>query len=219
MMREVGFLFKPEMVRALLRAARGEPFGKFETRRLVPDKVLRAWDACGAEVGDEGPVIADDLGDYYPMTDWARALYGDTIYAREAWLPFDPDHVFDGQRFAYMADTEVGSEGDRTRKEYGYKWKPGIHMPRVAARLFMPDIRVRAERLQDITEDGARREGMQQLPLQDPTEEWWHLEPGRCIGRSASYSYSTYIDVIAGPGTWTANPWVFVYSWERVELR
>jgi len=224
-MREIGMMFKPAMVRWLLRAAKGEPFGKFETRRIFEKAMGRGGAFDVPTSANLSPVIGADDG---PTGEWwvshptfhrvvigrvkPRAKDGDTIYAREAWkrgLSGNP-------AFFYRADNHIDIEG--------WPWKPSIDMPRAAARLFMPDIRVRAERLQDITEEGARREGCYQfdpgeLHVADPALPLLWTMDGESGYPTAREACAAYIETINGPGTWADNPWVFVYSWERVELR
>lgn len=83
--------------------------------------------------------------------------YGDILYVRETFYPFDSDHVIDGVKYAYKADASPKSEC--TRKDLGYKWHPSIHMPKEAARLFLLVTDVKGQRLQDITEEQAKAEG------------------------------------------------------------
>ena len=70
---------------------------------------------------------------------------GDILWVRETWLKAD-----DG--YYYKADIKVPSESENLRKTYGYKWRPSIHMPRKAARLFLKVKDVRVERLQDTSQ-------------------------------------------------------------------
>lgn len=83
---------------------------------------------------------------------------GDILYVRETFCTYCADHVIDGVRYAYKADATPESE--RIRKEYCYKYRPSIHMPREAARIFLRVTDVRVERLQDITEEQAIAEGV-----------------------------------------------------------
>lgn len=88
----------------------------------------------------------------WPMTAhrlWARIKPGDKIWARETWC-----RSGQGLQIIYAAD-DATQHSDR-----GFSWKPSIHMPRWASRLTLEVLSVRAERLQDITEEDAIREGM-----------------------------------------------------------
>ena len=93
---------------------------------------------------------------------------GDVLYVRETWH-FWPcndcgnereacDHaiVYKGEEgcFSYMAEWED------PKLSGVFKWKPSIHMPKEAARLFLRVKEVRAEYIQDITVDGILKEGV-----------------------------------------------------------
>ena len=79
---------------------------------------------------------------------------GDVLWVRETWAK---DPFGDG----YIYPTEVPGAGQ--------KWRPSIHMPREAARIFLRVTDVRVERLQEITEDGAKAEGtVKSYPYTDP---------------------------------------------------
>jgi len=80
-------------------------------------------------------------------------------------------------------------------------WKPSIHMPRYAARLFLEVKAVRVERLQDITEADAMAEGV--LPFNNQAL------------RAKSY-FEELWNAINGKGAWESRPWVWVYEFMRV---
>ena len=71
---------------------------------------------------------------------------GDILYVRETWK-----RALNG--YYYYEDWQRDDIADIT------KWKPSIHMPKEAARIWLKVTDVRVERLQDITEDGAKAEG------------------------------------------------------------
>jgi len=90
---------------------------------------------------------------------------GTRLWVRETWLELDRDHWGDltlpktrVNSIAYRADT--AAEGDAIRQEYGYKWRPSIHMPRWASRLTLEVTEVRVQRLQEISEEDAEAEGV-----------------------------------------------------------
>jgi hypothetical protein len=94
-------------------------------------------------------------------------------------------------------------------------WRPSIHMPHWASRLTLEIVSVRVERLTSISEADAIAEGA--------TPKW---EPG-CSGRlmeaiggfsfrPAASAYAELWESINGPGSWDANPWVWVVEFRRV---
>jgi len=68
---------------------------------------------------------------------------GDILYVRETWFQH-----YDGS-YDYRATTTFDTKG----------WKPSIFMPKTAARIFLRVTDVRVERLQDITDLDAIKEG------------------------------------------------------------
>lgn len=82
------------------------------------------------------------------------------------------------------------------------KWTPSIHMPRWACRITLEVVSVRVERLQEISEADAEAEGCDPaLPVAD--KRW-------------VCGYRRLWDHINGPGSWAANPWVWVVEFKRV---
>lgn len=83
-------------------------------------------------------------------------------------------------------------------------WKPSIFMPRWASRITLEITNIRAERLQDISEDDAKAEGVEASKLVE-------MKDG-----SPCYSmpYQILWNQINGVGSWDANPWVFVIDFK-----
>lgn len=82
-------------------------------------------------------------------------------------------------------------------------WKPSIHMPKVAARIFLKVNNVRVERLQDITEEGTVNEGIGRYGK-------WKLKFEKLWDSTVN---KKDIDKYG----WNANPYVWVISFERCE--
>lgn len=93
---------------------------------------------------------------------------------------------------------------------------PSIHMPRWASRITLPIVEVRVERLQDISEEDAYYEGIDTEG--DIYEEFSRLSTAS--GFPASRCTFRYLwECIHGPGSWDANPFVYVYRWDAAEVR
>ena len=85
---------------------------------------------------------------------------------------------------------------------YKMTWRPSIHMPREAARIFLRVKDVRAERLLQITSRDAEAEGANpEMPL-----TFYHRIWDSMIKESDLPLYG-----------WDANPWVWVVEFERLE--
>ncbi len=130
----------------------------------------------------------------------SRYQVGDILYVRETWLK-------DAVGYHYRADFDPGME--ETVKPR-LKWRPSIHMPKEAARIFLRVVDVRVERLQDITEEGAMAEGV--VPFKkDPEGDCW----SDGLYRTA-FQYMWNEMYGWNPNSWDTNPWVWVIKFERV---
>lgn len=134
---------------------------------------------------------------------------GDRLWVRETFMDLTGTGIeattgkFEG--FAYRADTPAGSYGDEVRKEYGLKWTPSLHMPRKACRILLEITAVRVERLNDISDGDAIREGCNAAAMRS----------GDCVADVFARLWSS----IYGGDSWNANPWVWVIEFRRVEVR
>lgn len=210
MSRALPILFNTEMVRAILDGR------KTCTRRVI--KLPENMD--GVPVGKSGD-CNNPLGFMYPGC-IKRPPYqpGDILYVRETWcaLPVnEAGHMRGHSIYYYRADGDLRPEGWRG------KWRPSIHMPKEAARIWLKVTDVRVERLQDITPKGAESEGVGNLFYDD-------------IGYGEK-NYGTEVDTEYGIAKeqfawlwestikksdldrygWDANPWVWVIEFERCE--
>jgi hypothetical protein len=96
------------------------------------------------------------------------------------------------------------------------KWKPGIHMPRWASRLLLEVTEVRVERLQAITEEDAKAEGMP-IDVEPCDHTRQSCADVGCLGQTRRSSFCGRWEDMHGIGSWTKNPWVWVISFRRVE--
>ena len=118
---------------------------------------------------------------------------GDILWVRETWSK--------DENGEYVYRTNYGTTEDDSFPPSMFKWKPSIHMPREAARIFLRVTNVRVERVQDITAHDAIREGMEsEIPFDtvDEFKELWN-------NLNAKRGYS-----------WESNPWVWVIDFERL---
>ena len=197
-------LFNTEMVRAILDRR------KTCTRRIVkdgiPDDAMWGYTAFTPTgyISCRG-VYADGYGEGFYKLPYQP---GDILYVRETW-----------HRYAKL----VGKgEGCHLEERYGYKasiansedaeepWKPSIHMPKEAARIWLKVADVHVERLQKITAEDIRNEGLSSMAVHvgdmDVALKEWETLWNSTIKKSD-------IDRCG----WDANPWVWVIEFERCE--
>ena len=179
MSRVKPILFNTDMVRAILDGR------KTVTRRLIKvpsyyPHFYKLYDNTdGAITGTKNELFAgfykDEQVFYIDGEKHIDAVYykapcklGDILYVRETWqymynLDGNEQIIEETGRYVYAADgfdvdTWVNPDGTH---RFGIPWKPSIHMPKEAVRIWLKVIGVRVERLQDITEKQAKAEGFE----------------------------------------------------------
>lgn len=114
-------------------------------------------------------------------------------------------HTPEEARVLYAADGDVALSGPHGI--WSPKWRPSIHMPRWASRTTLDVLSVRVERLQDISEEDARAEGVVASETTDGR--------GSFVRVTAREAFSDLWRTINGPESWDANLWVWVVTFKR----
>ena len=211
-------LFNTEMVRAILegrksctrRLVKPQPDGKHTfPLGFVTDSTEKKEVGCfGFGINEYGGSIQYAKPQYQP---------GDILYVRETWKKA-PNGYY------YYEDWQRNDIADVT------KWKPSIHMPKEAARIWLKVTDVRVERLQEITEDETFEEGLNFTPpcLHLTGENYCDID-GPCTSeiKYCDMSYGELFGEVLWNNTikksdldrygWDANPYVWVIEFERCE--
>ena len=203
-------LFNTEMVRAILDGR------KACTRRILKgaipfDEKAEYWNVL--KKGEwSGPICVE-----YFMKQGSPYKPGDILYVRETWEHFEccccegDEHgncyrepqqsVLNKSYGCYMYRATDEIYGDA-------RWHPSIHMPKEAARIWLRVTNVKVERLQEITPQGAWKEGARCSCL--------HPVPD-CAGNKTAFVNiwnSTIKKSDIDRYGWDANPWVWVIEFE-----
>lgn len=201
-------LFNTEMVRAILDGR------KSCTRRICKDANEYTVPDMDFYNADRRTYAVHNFVDKEHMEQLSTAertcpiCTGDILYVRETWKEAPKGYY-------YYEDWQKDDIADVT------KWKPSIHMPKEAARIWLKVTNVRVERLQEITEVQAKREGIQYDEC--PTGFAWKQETDmhNCyttpIGAMQALWNSTIKKSDLDRYGWDANPWVWVIEFERCE--
>ena len=192
-------LFNTAMVEAILEGR------KTQTRRLVKNSLLQH----SAE--DEDRLwIEDENGEYCRSEEYAPVQPGDTLYVRETWK--QAIQIFDMFPLQSYYIYKAGEQKKSPLMIPESKWRPSIHMPKAAARLWLRVKDVRCERLQDITEEDAEKEGLY---------KGWKPTPESSEANSARQAFMWLWDTTTDRGSfwneWAGDPWVWVIEFERIE--
>ena len=199
-------LFNTEMVRAILEGR------KTVTRRVVKFQLGRNPLWTGYVV--DGLTLYNGRNE--PCNVPAPYKVGDILYVRETWHKYTK-RVGEGEQchlqefYGYKASVANSEDANEP-------WKPSIHMPKEAARIFLRVTSVRVERLQDICNRGTpqdhvtnmTREG---LLFQNVMENYQKL-----IDDFKQLWDSTIKKDQLKYYSWNANPYVWVIEFERVDL-
>lgn len=236
-------LFNTEMVKAILDG------GKTQTRRLVKAKgwkindipkwreeyVPEYWFTVS---NDHQATVIDIRPPYY---------HGDILWVRETWnINNFRENENTGEEevgFIYKASDKLDSgfcwksvPADSYVKymdsvsEYFDKWRPSIHMPKEAARIFLRVTGVRAERLHDMTDRDAEKEGIGNLYLEDigfGDKDYGYMKylegKGGYVGLQLEQFAHLWDSTIKKDDLprygWEANPLVWVIEFERTERK
>lgn len=206
-------LFNTEMVQAILER------GKTVTRRCVKHEI-NVFEKNGETLVYDHRFLFDFALDAY-VASQAKYKKGDVLYVRETWnqlAKVDKDGYthYDDLFYVYKADKKQcdlyddnGMHLDDTHR----KWKPSIHMPKEAARLFLHVTNVRVERLQDMCLRDFINEGIviREESFNDPENAYYQAkEVFHKIWNSTLKK-----DELDQYG-WDANPYVWVYEFEVI---
>lgn len=200
-MKERPILFNGDMVRAILGGR------KTQTRRAV-----KTW--------KDGRLPNFVTGAREGACPYGQP--GDRLWVRESWSgehwlsnvkPSERLGVANQHRLAsFPPETWYWADGSPDDGDWE-KPRPSIHMPRWASRITLEITDVRVERLQDISEDDAKAEGVEPK-----------LDGYKCydIDKMGFYScaissFDSLWSSINGPDNWDANPWVWVVEFKRLE--
>lgn len=188
-MKETPILFRGDLVRAIL-----------EGRKTMMRRPIKFATKKAAQTFKK-----------HDITYWMECPYGqpgDRLWVRETWTlgagswekskhhptVEKPRGIF--KPILYRANG-LGNDAD-------HKWRPSIHMPKWACRLWLEIVSVRVERIQDISVHDVECEGF-------IFTGGLNGEPPEKPMRFSDSWNSTY------PGSWDRNDWVWVIEFKKIE--
>ncbi|HUI31995.1 MAG TPA: hypothetical protein VLY84_00130 [Dysgonamonadaceae bacterium] len=171
---------------------------KSQTRRPINPQPKKQLKHVGMGYWSENP---EDLKQAYVK---AKYQVGDILWVRETFKK--TDYTISGYTYKAHGHPEMPKTG----------WKPSIHMPKKAARLFLEVIAVRVEPLRNILHYDARQEGVKFIDGLSSKKFYYNYLTldFRC---NELYSFMTLWQSIYGEDSWLENPWVWVYEFKRIE--
>lgn len=160
---------------------------------------------------------AEPAQEIWQVTDIIKSPYnvGDILWVREKFRNTIDCQTGKFHSWHYYADMP-----EDFHKKHPFRYKPSIHMPKEACRLFLKVKSIRVERLQQITDQDAVAEGIE--PISDSefsnVKKWGWRFKNYLRGDSAALpiaSFMTLWESINGEGSWNTNPWVWVIEFEK----
>jgi hypothetical protein len=221
-MKEHPILFSSAMVKAILAGT------KTQTRRVIKRLPCQCYDVAAFDPQEmsartpEGHQTTGHSGRW-----WCRACTSDQD-AVNCPLGAPGDRLWCKENFKYVEDlhpekccTIIEYQADGSRCNAGWaddagntlkqverdrkRWRPSIFMPRWASRITLEVTGVRVERLQDISEEDAKAEGV--------SSEWLKTAAGR---EGLVPVFMQLWRSINGPKSWESNPFVWAISFRRI---
>lgn len=196
-------LFNTEMVRAIL-----------DGRKTVTRRVVKPQPPATSVVSMNGPYAAWRFWEDDPQGHLIKPPYrqGDILYVRETFCGWYLPGL--GMKYCYKASDPNGNRaptGPDPDGEWNIRpWRPSIHMPKEAARIFLRVSDVRVERLWDITAAECVHEGIPKESLVEVGEEF-------TVGQFHDLWNTTIKSADLPLYGWDANPWVWVIEFEKIE--
>ena len=210
-------LFNTEMVQAILSCR------KTATRRPIKPTDKNA-DRITVLFNDRNEITgAANSKDGAPISGIKPPYQiGDTLYVRETWFYGDCSNC-DGDIaegvcskrengeepigcYSYKADQNVIWDDCKTH------WKPSIHMPKEAARIWLKVTNVRIERLQDITGEEVLKEGINSHV--HPKADYFDMNQREMFERLWNSTIKKQVSNLYG---YDANPYVWVIEFKKTE--
>jgi hypothetical protein len=202
------------MVRAILDGSKTQTRSVMKpVPQMVTDKQIVSWDGDAAALMR----LLDQVGRSCPY-----GQTGDRLWVRESArvLNYEGEGATRRVRIRYVADDEIAIVPFPDRLKYV---KPGNCIPngchREAARIWLEITRVRVERLQDISEADAKAEGTEPYDVAGLTTAELALLDAPLMDPVTPYKngYALLWESLAGPGSWDANPWVWVIEFKVIK--
>lgn len=205
-------LFQPEMVQANMQDR------KTMTRRTRGLKSYTDWAFEGVMNLKKGYFGKFNKSGEVAFIKSPYGKPGDFLYVRESFarLPLGLIDKKNNVRFAYNADYNYECLQITTQK-LGLQWKPSIHMPKQAARIFLQVTDVNIERLQDISDQHAIAEGVKHV-IDKVTGYcgYNYITGGYNLMTSPYHGFKSLWQKINGPKSWDSNPYLWVITYKVI---
>ncbi len=214
------------MVQAILNGT------KTQTRRIFKDHPRLSSDVSKVDLAK----WFSDFTDYIlSFSQYGKT--GDILWVRETFMK----DYFGIGTYAFKAGWQQTDELKKKNANMCAEpvWKPSIHMPKSAARIWLKITDIRIERLQDISEEDVKREGVKFHNVNGKNHYLYYPPKNKNHGHYCGpcrvdgtyittdtafyndkphwHSFRSLWESINSSESWAANPWVWVITFEKIE--
>ncbi len=226
--KERPIIFSGPMVRAILAGK------KTQTRRVMkrqPESSPAMFDPSGGRLDSSladlpcwaiwpAPQADKDGSHADHGCKFPYGRVGDRLWVKETW---SPDHAAFYPNFptVFRANGEMEIEGGKVfspevKAWHPFRWRSPIHLPRRLSRLTLEIAGVKAERLNDISEEDAKAEGV--VPSVEPPaiRALRQAAGAKWVYAGHLTEYRHLWETIHGADSWDANPWVWAIAFRVV---
>jgi hypothetical protein len=218
-MKEHPILFSGDMVKAILEGR------KTQTRRIIkPQPELKTYPHLDNVYSEElqkfitrpninliWKGVQTHIDEFNQRCPYGKV--GDQLWVRETWAKVYCEEENEDETFVYRATDPGLTTGDEDEEGNIFKWRPSIFMPRYASRIQFEIVNIAVDRLNNISEEDARAEGIEMN--NKPYAGWFWMENIYSTDY-APLAYEKLWDKINGKDSWLKNPWVWVIEFKRI---
>jgi hypothetical protein len=212
--KERPILFSTEMVKAIVGGR------KTQTRRIVKSTktlgdLVDVFDT--KHLAKSGFIEIDTKLYHAAQLRCPYGKVGDLLWVKETYAVIANGYgIWRVYRASDQTEFSNGANSvDEFMKLEGCKWKSPRYMPRIDSRITLEITNIKVERVQDISEEDARREGVQEYQFAYGSKltkpiivDGFHV--------SAQYKFSKLWQQINGEKSWDNNPWVWVIEFKKI---
>lgn len=186
-MKESPIPFSTEMVQAILEGK------KTMTRRIFKDNPrVKSYN---------GPVDLKEMYKNFQPYLLSFSKYGehnDILWVRETFSPFGEGHIYKADALPEFEDLDI-------------KWRASMFLPKEAARIWLQITDITIERLQDITNEDALKEGIKVIEHDEAHYDYMNEGGSYAHPRGSFFSLWRKIN---GDESLDLNPWVWAISFK-----
>jgi len=225
-MKERPILFSEQRVRALLVGQQTQTRRIMKTQAFGPGQdhldVVHAFVVSANHLHGYKMMSMTDISYHCPYgkpgdVPWVRETWRGPLVPEDALAEYerDPTPFRQPAYCQYRADSnELGQHIMSSPEAEQFGWQTAIHMPRWASRINLEITGVRAEKIQDISEDDIMAEGVQ-------TDSHFlnNFFTMNMNSESPKEAYRKAWQKQYGATSWEVNPWFWVIEFQRIERK